>query len=76
MMHVYLRGSGDALLEASTEIARTERVALFRRLLPTRVPDVAAFELSLGDGVESLSDDEIEGYFRRIMEKPMRNGQF
>lgn len=67
MMHVYLRASADKLLEASTEIARTERVALFRRLIPTGVPGVSAFELAIGDAAEALSDAEIAAYFRRVM---------
>ena len=67
MMHVYLRASGDAVLEASTEIARTERVLLFRRLLPTGVLGMTAFELAIGDGAESVTDDEIRTYFTHIM---------
>jgi len=67
MMHVYLRADPEALLEASAEIARTERVLLFRRLLPTGVPGVAAFELALGDAVEALTDEEIGAYFRHMM---------
>ena len=54
MMHVYLQASSDALLEARDEIARTERVALFRRLQPIGVPGVSAFELSIGDAIEAL----------------------
>jgi hypothetical protein len=67
MMHVYMQGSPDALLQASIDIARTERVLLFRRLLPSGVPGVAAFELSIGDAANELSDDEIKTYFRRLM---------
>ena len=67
MMHVYLRGSADALLEASTDIARTEGVALFRRFIQTGVPGVAAFELAILDGAEAITDDEIATYFQRIM---------
>ena len=68
MMHVYLRGAAEALLEASAEIARTERVLLFRRLFPTGVPGVAAFELAIGDAAEALTDDEIGAYFRQLMD--------
>ncbi|HEY3064121.1 MAG TPA: beta-eliminating lyase-related protein [Chloroflexota bacterium] len=67
MMHVYLQAAEDTVMAASVEIARTERVQLFRRLLPTGVPGVAAFELSLGDAVEALTDDEIGTYFGRLM---------
>ena len=67
MMHVYLRAAPERLLEASAEIARAERVLLIRRLLPTGVPGVSAFELSIGDGAASLTDQEIGAYFARIM---------
>jgi hypothetical protein len=66
-MHVYLQAAADAALEASVDIARTEHVALFRRLIATDVPGVVAFELSIGDAIEALSDEEISTYFERIM---------
>jgi len=67
MMHVYLRGSAEALLQVSADIARNEKVLLFRRLLPTGVPGVAAFELSIGDAADDISDSEIHTYFDRMM---------
>ena len=41
--------------------------ALFRRLLSTGAPGVAAFELSIGEAIEALSDGEVRSYFERIM---------
>jgi threonine aldolase len=67
MMHVYLHGSAEGMLEASAEIARTDRVALFRRVIACEVPGYAAFELSIGDAAESLDDEEIGTFFRRLM---------
>jgi threonine aldolase len=67
MMHVYLRGTAESLVEASAEIARAERVLLFRRLVPTDVPDVAAFELVIGDAAAAVTDDEIRAYFGHIV---------
>jgi threonine aldolase len=67
MMHVYLRAEATAVLEASTEIARTDGVQLFRRLLPIGVPGVSAFELSIGDAADGMSDAQIGAYFERIM---------
>ena len=40
---------------------------LFRRLVSTGVPGVSAFELTVGDAAEALSDDELRSYFERIM---------
>jgi len=67
MMHVYLQCDAEALMEANVEIARTERVLLFRRLLPTGVPGLAAFELAIGDAAEALTDQEIGAYFQDLM---------
>jgi threonine aldolase len=67
MMHVYLRGDAEALLEASAALSRSERVLLFRGLFPTGVPGMAAFELSLGDAAAAFTDAEIGTYFGRIM---------
>jgi hypothetical protein len=69
MMHIYLQAPPDVVLEASVDIARTDRVALFRRLLQIGIPGVSAFELSIGGAVDALSDDEIRFYFERIMRR-------
>jgi len=67
MMHVYLRGAPDQLVAASETIARDESVALFRQLWPTDLPEYCRFELTVGDAADALSDDEIAGYFRRVL---------
>jgi threonine aldolase len=67
MMHVYLRADPERVLAASIELARVERVLLFRQLLPTGVPDVAAFELAIGDAAEALTGQEIGAYFQHLM---------
>jgi threonine aldolase len=67
MMHVYLLGNPERLKAAALEIARDEKVALFSYLMPTDLPDYWSFELSIGDATEALTDEEISGYFRRVM---------
>ena len=62
MLHVYLRAAPERLTEASVELARTERVMLFRRLIPTGVPGVSAFELAIGDAACAFTDAEIATY--------------
>jgi threonine aldolase len=69
MMHVYMRCDAQALLEVCAVIARTERVLLIRRLLPTGVPGLTAFELAIGDAAEALTDQEIGAYFAHLMAK-------
>jgi threonine aldolase len=68
MMHVYLHGDPERLEGAALAIAREERVALFRSLRPTDLPDWTMFELSIGDAADALTDDEIRAYFTRVME--------
>ncbi len=74
MMHVFLRCDPEPLLAACVEIARDERVLLFRRIVPTGVPGTSAFELTLGDAVEDLTDLEIGAYFGHLMAKASAQG--
>ena len=67
MMHVYLQGDPQRLEAAALDIAREERVALFRPLRPTDLPNWTMFELSIGDAADALTDDEIRAYFTRVM---------
>jgi threonine aldolase len=67
MMHVYLPGDMDQLLAASLDIARDERVGLFRGLWPTELPGYTKFELAVGDATFTLSDEEIASYMTRIV---------
>jgi threonine aldolase len=67
MMHVYLPGDQDRLLAASLEIARDERVGLFRGLWPSELPGYAKLEVAVGEATFALTDDEIAGYFTRIV---------
>jgi hypothetical protein len=67
MMHVYLRGSAEALSAASADIARESRVQLARSFSSTELPGYSKFELSIGDAAEALSNEEIERLFRQLM---------
>ncbi len=67
MMHVYVRGDRERLLDAALAIARDEKVALFNNLRATDLPDWSMFELSIGDAADALTDEEIRAYFTRII---------
>jgi threonine aldolase len=69
MAHVYLRGDADALLDASAELARDARIALFTWLRPSGVPGHVMFEMSIGDGAAALTPDEIASSFARVMQR-------
>jgi threonine aldolase len=67
MMHVYMRGSVDALSAASADIASESRVQLVRSFSSTELPGYSKFELSVGDAAEALSNEEIDQLFRQLM---------
>jgi threonine aldolase len=67
MMHVYLPGHRERLLDAATQLAREERVALFGWLTATELPDYAKFELAVGDATDALRDAEIALYLSRVL---------
>lgn len=72
MAHVYLRGEPEALLEASAELAREQRVALFTWLRAAPVPGYAMFELTIGDGAAAFSPEEVAGYFAHVIARAAR----
>ncbi|HEY7093993.1 MAG TPA: beta-eliminating lyase-related protein, partial [Ktedonobacterales bacterium] len=67
MMHVYLPGDKERMLAESLAIAREERVSLVRWLSPTELPGYAKFEVAIGEAAFALTDEEIAGYFARIV---------
>jgi hypothetical protein len=67
MMHVYLRGSVEALSAANADIARESRIQLARSFSSTELPGYSKFELSIGDAAEELSNEEIDQLFRGLM---------
>lgn len=67
MMHVFLRGDYEQLMERALNIAREDRVMLFRRLSTTDVPGWHSFELSIRDGSPSLDPDEARQYMVRLV---------
>jgi threonine aldolase len=69
MAHVCLRGDAEALLDASAELARDERVLLFAWARPSGVPGYAMFEMAIGESAAALSPKEIAGYFTRVIQR-------
>ena len=66
MMHVFLQGDPERLVEASLEVARETKTLLFSALTPTLLPDYSKFELSVGDATLDVRDEEISELFERI----------
>ena len=66
MMHVYIQGDHEKLVDASLEIARKTKTLLFRGLIPTGVPSWSKFELTIGDASLDLKNEEIAELFDRL----------
>lgn len=67
MMHIYLRGEKDVLLDRSLRIANGDRVALFNGLSPTEIPGWHMCELAVHDTATTLTAEEIRQYFGLLM---------
>lgn len=67
MMHVFLEGNREQLVQRSLQIAEDHGVGLFRYLAPTHVPGISHYEITVGEAAFALSDDEISDLVRRVM---------
>jgi threonine aldolase len=67
MMHLFLEGDRDRLVERALQIAGEERVGLFTYLALTSVPGISYFEITVGDAASELTDEEIAALFRRVL---------
>ncbi|HUX14234.1 MAG TPA: beta-eliminating lyase-related protein, partial [Spirochaetia bacterium] len=72
MCHLFLRGNRERLEAAGLEIARTQKTWLFNSLMPTPIPDIQAFELTVGDATLDLPIDEIVALFRSLFARADR----
>jgi len=66
MMHVFVQGDREQLLDASFQIARETKTLLFARLTPTIVPRWSKFELTVGDASLALKNEEVVDLFTRL----------
>jgi threonine aldolase len=69
MMHVFLRGDRAKLEQAALEVAREQKLWLFKALSPTSLPTLQRFELTVGDATLELPDSEIVAAFQRLFER-------
>lgn len=67
MMHVYVPGKPDALMDASLDIAERDGFLAVRQFRETDVPGYSMFELSVGDAAENVTDSEITRAFAHIV---------
>lgn len=67
MMHVYVPGEPDALMDASLDIAEGDGFLAVRQFRETDVPHYSMFELSVGDAAENVTDSEITRAFTHMV---------
>lgn len=67
MMHVFLEGDQQRLLEAHTRLAKEHDIELFRGLRDTILPDVHRFELTLGDAALEFSAEHVRTLFETLL---------
>lgn len=68
MMHVYVRGECEQLLEAALHVAQETGVWMPAGWNMTAVPGYSMFELSCGEGSLSITDDEVRDLFSRLFQ--------
>jgi threonine aldolase len=66
MMHVFFAAAPDEVMARVIDVAREERVRLFRRPRPCAVPDTTCFEVAIGDAADELTDDELVRLAQRV----------
>jgi threonine aldolase len=68
MFHAYLPVDAERLLEQSTALGRSQKVALFTRARASAPPGHCAVELWIGDAASAIGDDELEALVRSVLE--------
>ncbi len=66
MMHVFMQGDQEKLIDASLKIAQETKTLLFTRLTSTDVPHWSKFELTIGDASLDLKNEDIAELFSRL----------
>lgn len=69
MMHLYFRGSKDALERAALEVGAQSGVWLVGSLRPTDAPETWKIELSIGRSALAITDTELANLFGDIMKR-------
>jgi threonine aldolase len=69
MMHLYLRGDRERLIDAALDVARERKVWLFGGLGPTPVPDVHVHELTIGEPALEVPPEEVADLFADLLER-------
>ncbi len=56
MLHIFIRGEKDRLEEAAAQIAREQKIWLFRYFAPSQIPGYCKVEFTVGDATLELGE--------------------
>lgn len=68
MMHIFFNGNIEQFEKGSLKVAEEEKVLVFGKLQPTSNPSIGKLELSVGDALLDVSNEEIYKIIKRIVE--------
>ncbi len=74
MMHIYLPVAPAPMVDASVQVARERKVALFTYARPCDVPGYCTTELTIGDAAADLSDEEVGTLVRELLDRARSPG--
>ena len=66
MMHVYVRGDREQIMEAALAVSRETGIFTFSGLMPTVVPDQHVFEWTVGEAALEIPTAEIVALFQEL----------
>jgi threonine aldolase len=69
MMHLYLRGDRERLVDAALAVAEERRVWLFGRLRPTPVPELQLHELTVGEAALEVPAAEVAALYGEVLDR-------
>jgi threonine aldolase len=69
LMHLYLHGDAERLVEAALDLAEERLTWMFGRLHPTPLPNLHRHELMVGEAALELSTDEIASLYAELLER-------
>jgi threonine aldolase len=67
MMHLFIRGEREQLEEAAAQIAREQKIWLFRYYAPSQIPGYCKVEFTVGDATLDFSAEEIRGLVKTLI---------
>jgi len=67
MMHVYLQGDSERILEVALDLSRETGIFTVARLSPTSLPNYHSFEWTVGAATLDITTEEVVHIFHEIM---------